>query len=179
MAVKSALLSKIERECGNINVCFQCRKCSAGCPVAHEMDLLPSQIIHAVRLGMMEQVLKSRTIWLCASCETCTTRCPQEVDIAKVMDSLRAMAVREGIKPAVPQVRAFHASALQSIRMFGRMYELGMLGMMKLRTGEYMKDKDLGMKMLKKGKMKLFPTPKNVFKINRIFSRAKKMEKTE
>ena len=63
----------------NINLCYQCRKCSAGCPIVYEMDYTPTQIIQAIRLGMKDLVLKSKTIWLCTSCETCTTRCPQDI----------------------------------------------------------------------------------------------------
>lgn len=61
----------------HVNLCYQCKKCTSGCPLVFQMDYSPSQIIYAARLGMKELVLNSNTIWLCASCETCTTRCPQ------------------------------------------------------------------------------------------------------
>jgi len=64
------------------------------------MDYKPAQIIHAIRLGLDDLVFNSKTMWLCASCETCTTRCPQEVDVAKVMDAVKIIAARRGIKPA-------------------------------------------------------------------------------
>jgi ferredoxin len=83
----------------NINSCYQCGKCTAGCPVALEMDYTPRQIIRMVQLGMKEEVLKCSTIWLCASCVTCTARCPREVDLAKIMDALRILARREGFAP--------------------------------------------------------------------------------
>ncbi|MBU2572747.1 MAG: 4Fe-4S dicluster domain-containing protein, partial [Elusimicrobia bacterium] len=90
MAGRTRFLDDIAKESGqNVNLCFQCKKCTAGCPVADEMDITPTQVIHAIRLGQNDLVLNSKTIWLCASCETCTTRCPQEVDIARVMDACR------------------------------------------------------------------------------------------
>ena len=76
----------------HVNLCYQCKKCTSGCPLVFQMDVSPSQIIYAGRLGMKELVLNSNTIWLCASCETCTTRCPQDVDIAKVMDVSQILA---------------------------------------------------------------------------------------
>ena len=100
----------------NVNMCFQCGRCAAGCPIAYAMDYAPAQLIHALRLGMEDVVFNSKTMWLCAACETCTTRCPQEVDIAKVMDAAKILAVRRGFKPAMSSVRAFHQSALANIK---------------------------------------------------------------
>ncbi len=85
----------------NVNLCYQCRKCAAGCAVSYAMDHTPAQLIHGMRLGMDDLVLNSKTMWLCASCETCTTRCPQDVDVAKVMDAVKITALHQGIKPAV------------------------------------------------------------------------------
>ncbi len=75
--------------------CYQCGKCSAGCPVAAEMDMLPNQVMRLAQLGQFAEILRSETIWVCASCATCTTRCPREVEIAAVMDGLREMALLE------------------------------------------------------------------------------------
>ncbi len=79
----------------NLMACNQCGKCSAGCPVAFAMDMLPNQVIRLAQLGQ-EEVLKSRTIWLCASCLTCASRCPKGVDLSKVMDALRLIVLRSG-----------------------------------------------------------------------------------
>jgi heterodisulfide reductase subunit C len=95
----------------DINVCYQCKKCTSGCPISYAMDYTPTQLIHAIRLGLKALVLNSTTIWLCASCETCSTRCPQDVDLAKVMDALRIMTIRAGVKPKVPEVVAFDIPA--------------------------------------------------------------------
>ena len=161
----------------DVNLCYQCKKCTSGCPVSYAMDYTPAQLMHAIRLGFKDLVLNSATIWLCASCETCTTRCPQEVDIAAVMDTLRIMAVRAGIKPKVPEVTAFNRTGLVNIRFLGRMYELGLIGMLKLATGQLTKDMDLGIKMFKKGKLKLLPSFKGSSTTRRIFAKVKEREK--
>jgi heterodisulfide reductase subunit C len=161
----------------DVNVCYQCKKCTSGCPVAYAMDYTPTQLIHAIHLGLKELVLNSATIWLCASCETCTTRCPQEVDLVKVMDALRIMAIRAGMKPKVPQVAAFYRTGLANIRFFGRMYELGLIGMLKLSTGQFTRDMGLGIKMLRKGKLKLLPSFQGSATARRIFTRVREQEK--
>ncbi|MDI7266732.1 MAG: 4Fe-4S dicluster domain-containing protein [Myxococcota bacterium] len=157
----------------DVNLCYQCRKCAAGCPVAYAMDLTPTQVIHAVRLGQRDLVLRSRTIWLCISCETCTTRCPQGVDIAKVMDAARITAVREGIEPAVPEVARFHRKAMNSIRRHGRMFELGLIMGLKMSGGGLTKDMALGMKLFGKGKLKLLPTFGKSGPVKAMMKRAK------
>ena len=85
----------------NVNLCYQCRKCAAIYPVLYAMDHTPTQLIHSMRLGMNDLVLSSKTMWLCASSETYTTRCPQDVDVAKVMDAVKITALHQGIKSAV------------------------------------------------------------------------------
>ena len=88
-------VKEISRE--DILLCYQCGMCSAGCPIAFAMDLLPNQIIQLVRLGLEEDIAKSRTIWLCASCLTCSVRCPRGLDLAKVMEALRLISLRKNI----------------------------------------------------------------------------------
>ena len=76
-------------------------KTAAGYQVSYAMDHTPAQLIHGMRLGMDDLALNSKTMWLCASCETCTTRYPQNVDVAKVMDAVKITALYQRIKPAV------------------------------------------------------------------------------
>jgi heterodisulfide reductase subunit C len=175
---QSQLAKAVMNESGqNVNLCYQCGKCAAGCPISYAMDYTPAQIIHAIRLGLDDLVFNSKTMWLCASCETCTTRCPQEVDVAKVMDAVKITAVKQGKKPTIPQVASFYRAALSNIKMCGRMYEMGMIVGLKMRTFEFFKDAGLGMKMFKKGKLKMVPSFTGALRTRKIFNRVKSIEK--
>ena len=81
----------------DIALCYQCGMCSAGCPFASAMDMLPRQIIQSVQLGLEEDIAKSKTIWLGTSCLTCSVRCPRGLDLAKVMEALRLISLRKNI----------------------------------------------------------------------------------
>jgi len=141
-----------------ISSCFQCKKCSNGCPVNFAMDIMPHKIIHMIRLGLKDEVLKSSAMWVCSSCETCTTRCPNNIDIAKLMDVLRQMATDSGFDAAQKDVPIFHSAFLSSVKKRGRIHELGMIGEYKLKTGDLMKDSRLGWEMFKRGKLKILPS---------------------
>ena len=86
----------------NLMACYQCGKCSAGCPSIDAMDIMPSQIIRLVQLGQVEKALNSKTIWLCAACQTCKVRCPRGVDLARIMESLRQVVLRENVNYVHP-----------------------------------------------------------------------------
>lgn len=91
-------IKKIEELSGqNIYACYQCGNCSAGCPVADHMDILPNQIIRLIQLGADDEVLESETIWLCAGCLQCMANCPKGVDLAKIMEALRTYLKRQGV----------------------------------------------------------------------------------
>jgi heterodisulfide reductase subunit C len=95
--VRGPFVRQVEEISGqDLLSCNQCGKCSAGCPVVAAMDLLPSQVIRMAQLGM-EDVLESNTIWICASCLTCATRCPKGVDLPRLMEALRQIALRQGV----------------------------------------------------------------------------------
>jgi heterodisulfide reductase subunit B len=161
------LARQIQEECGeNVNSCYQCKKCTAGCPVTDHVDLTPHRLLRAIQLGQKDTVLNSKAIWLCTACEACSTRCPVGLSIPRVVDALRIMAAREGIKPAVPSMPAFYTSALRGIKLFGRMYEAGLMGELYLRLAlsggldyEQLLNKDLSvaLRMLRTGKLKPLP----------------------
>lgn len=93
--LQSEFVKKVEELSGqSLLSCYQCGKCSAGCPMSFAMDLLPNQIIRLMQLGLEDDIAKANTIWLCASCITCSVRCPRGVDLARVMEALRALALR-------------------------------------------------------------------------------------
>ena len=158
----------------HVQDCYQCQKCSAGCPVAFAMDYKPNQIIQMVSLGMKERVLRCRTIWVCASCYTCSARCPNDIDIAGVMDRLRQAAGREGMEPGEKDVPIFQAAFLESIRTHGRVHELGLMARYKMKTGKFLDDFKLGWKMFLKGKLRLFPAGiRNKGEIKKFFKESK------
>lgn len=146
--------------------CFQCRKCTNGCPASFAMDLYPDEVIRLVLLGQREKVLRSRTIWVCASCETCTTRCPNGVKIAELMDCLKEMAIAEGIESPQPQITTLHQTFLSNVKRRGRVFESTLLPIYMLRSGQGIKKWEqgtlfdemiVGWKMFYKGRMPLFP----------------------
>lgn len=101
--LQSDFVKKVEEISGQtLPSCYQCGKCSAGCPMSFAMDLLPNQIIHLVRLGIEEDIAKSKTIWLCASCLTCSVRCPRGVDLSRIMEALRLITLRKNIDYVEP-----------------------------------------------------------------------------
>ncbi|MCG6911152.1 MAG: 4Fe-4S dicluster domain-containing protein [Deltaproteobacteria bacterium] len=161
----------------DVNYCYQCGKCATGCPVAYAMDLVPTQLMHAIQLGLTEVVYKSKTMWLCASCLTCSTRCPQDIDIAETMNTIKILMYRDGKEPQIPDVLKFNKSFVQNVNWFGRLYELGMVGMLKLKTGKFTEDMAMGIKMLKKDKFNLFPRFEGGRTVRKIIKRVKKQEK--
>jgi heterodisulfide reductase subunit B len=156
--ISSELAERVREETGeNVFLCYQCVKCTSGCPLAEFFDWTPNQIMRAVQLGQRDIALESKTPWLCASCQMCTTRCPQGIDVAKVMDSLIKIAREEGVEPKVPEAALFNKVFLRDVDILGRSYELGLIAEMNLRTGNLLKDMDMGLPMLAKGKVSLVP----------------------
>lgn len=141
----------------DVQACYQCGRCSAGCPIADFFDLQTMEVVRLAAYGMEEKLLESHTIWLCAACDTCATRCPNNIDITSLMDLLRALARRKGKAAAEPRIPQFHQSFLDSVKRWGRTYEIGMIAGYKLRSGDLMGDMKLGMSMFMKGKLKLLP----------------------
>ncbi len=174
----TALVQEVERRSGTrLSTCYQCHKCSTGCPIGPEMDWLSSQIMRLIHLGQEEEVLGSRAIWLCASCEACTTRCPMGIDVAAVMDTLRMMAVERKVAPPDARGQKFNRSFLASVRRHGRVFEVGMLTAYKLRSGDLLADVDKVPKMLAKGKLALLPNRSGAAKeVRQVFQRAQEEE---
>jgi heterodisulfide reductase subunit C len=168
--------------------CFQCRKCTNGCPVTFAMDIYPDEVIRMVLLGQRETVLRCGTIWVCAACETCSTRCPNEVKIAELMDCLKEMAVKKGLPCPQPRVLTLHQTFLKNIKKRGRVFESTFLPSYMLRsgrlgrnwkTGKWLDELKLGWRMFYKRRFPVFPkTVKDKKEIRTILSHPQKPKKT-
>ncbi len=102
-----AFTKEVERRSGqNITTCYQCGNCTAGCPAGIVYDRQVNQIMRGIQLGLKDEVLGSESIWYCLSCSMCSLRCPNQIDVAKVMETLRHMARQEG-HVTVPKVEKF------------------------------------------------------------------------
>ena len=159
---KEDLSFKVIQKTGvNVKECYQCGKCTAGCPVAEHMDLRPSTIMRMLQAGdstSEDEILRSKSIWLCLSCETCYSRCPMELDIPKVIDWLREKSYIEGkVHHESKDIVAFHKSFLNSIERNGRLHEMSLILDYKIHSGNLFQDVTLAPEMFYKGKLHLLP----------------------
>ncbi len=179
-----ALKAELENLTGNdYSCCYQCGKCTAGCPAGRFMDNPPALLMRLIQLGQIEQALKSDSLWWCVGCGTCTARCPQNMEIAGTLDALRSIAIREGIVSRdieKKRVDAFHKAFLDTIRKSGRLSEVALVNKYKLKTGTFMQDMDAGVKMMLNGKINPFSVitggerVERLEQIKEIFERAEK-----
>jgi len=176
--INTTFAEQIKNECGeDVYLCYQCKKCTLGCPTAYAMRYKPHQLIRAIQLGQKDLVLKDQSIWFCLSCQTCMTRCPQNLDFVKVADAARIIGKREKYKNPIPEIAAFNDSFLFLVEKFGRIYEIGLVMLIKLKTKQIMKDVAMGLPLFFKGKFGFLPHKvKNVNKVQRIFAKVKELE---
>jgi heterodisulfide reductase subunit C len=135
--------------------CYQCGKCSAGCPMGSEMALRPHDIMRLVAGGKARRAASDESIWLCLTCETCSARCPNDCDPAGVIDALREVGLETDVVDAPRRIAAFHRAFLAQIKNNGRLHEMGMVMEYKLRTGDLMKDVTNAPGMMSRGKLSL------------------------
>jgi heterodisulfide reductase subunit C2 len=159
-----------------IATCYQCQKCTNGCPASFAMDIAPHRVMRLLQLGLLDRALKSDTIWACASCQTCSTRCPNEIDIAGVMESLRRLSLAEG-KAAYKNTGIFDKEFLSSVESHGRLWELGLILRYTLKSqglGGLIKQTPLGLEMLSKGKLSILPRSAKAGETKAVFKAARK-----
>jgi heterodisulfide reductase subunit C2 len=160
-----------------LNRCYQCLTCSLGCPVLFAMEYRPDQIVRMVRLGLRREVLTSSAIWLCASCDTCLARCPNEVRIPQLMDTLRQMSLDEGLA-SERNIAVFNRIFLKSVERWGKQHELAVMLTFKVKTRDFFSDVGLGMNMMAKRKLKLgLPSGKTPDEIKRVFRKSRQAGK--
>lgn len=149
----------------NAQLCFSCGTCSGGCPAVYTMDYTPRQIMRMVELGIKDKIFKSNTIWVCAGCHTCTTRCPRGVEISKVMAALKSIALRNGYPLMEPGGPAWYNSFMEVIENYGRIFEPELMLKYNLKRTKnpiglakaLLKDAPMGLEMFRKGKLILMP----------------------
>jgi heterodisulfide reductase subunit C2 len=167
----SGLIRTVEEMAGvDFSKCYQCKKCSAGCPVANKVSSPPSEIIRKLQLGAGEELLQSDIIWTCLSCDTCYARCPNEINFAAAVDALRALAIEKGVVKVEGDIPQFNRRFLETVKDYGRSYDLKMIALYKLGSGNISGDMDKFPAMLKKGKMAVLPpSGADKAKVKRIF----------
>ena len=128
--IKDEIIGRIETLSGqDLGACYQCGKCSAGCPVVEQMDIAPSEAIRYLQLGHPDVVLNSKTIWICASCFQCASRCPKGVEFSSICDALRAIVLRKRV--STPKVDADELSRL----MISDAPQMGVVGALRKLNG--------------------------------------------
>lgn len=160
----------------SISACFGCRKCTAGCPLTFAMDIAPDALIRLVQLGARERVLSSATPWVCASCQTCLTRCPNGIELPALMDALKQLAAASGVEPPEGWRKAalMQRLFLGELKRRGRIHELALLTRYKLGAGGLAGEFGLGWKMLLRGRLRLLPPPrpKGLGEVRALFAEA-------
>jgi len=155
----------------DIEVCLECGKCSGGCSNGHIFDYTPRKIVQLVKLGFEDTLMKMDALWICLSCQLCLDRCPAGIDIPRILDYLREKARRKGITVTRPNVLLFQELMLDSIRKRGKVAEFPLMLKFNFKSGQYLKDAGLGMKMFAKGKLSLLsPGVQNKEDVRRLFT---------
>ena len=173
-----------------IEDCYQCGKCTAGCPMATEADVPIHLLMRLVQLdndASRQKALSSSFIWQCLSCETCSARCPKDCDPAGVVDALRELSLKNGLaNKSEVDILNFHRFFLNSVKNNGRVFELALLmrykidASMHLRIKTAMQDAMLGLPMYMRGKINITPgRSKNPAEIKRIFKVLEEKSKKE
>jgi len=174
--VEKTLTCEVQALSGeNIELCYHCHKCTAGCPVVESMTYGPDRILRMITLEQQDEILHSRDIWLCAGCYTCATYCPNDIDISAVMDALRQIAVARGIPAGERDALLFHRIFLGVVQRLGRSHEAAMLGLFKLlsRVPIY-KDMDSGARLFLRGKVPILPeSTRSAADVQQIFKRSR------
>ncbi len=169
---------EIQEKSGELfNLCYQCKKCTAGCPTAEFMDIKPNEIIRYLQYANRDKLLTCEAIWLCVACDTCGERCPNNIKISKIMGALRRKAIEDNVEIADKVGYAFNTSFVESIKKYGRVHEATFLLSYKLKTKDFfsnaaINDMKVGIKLFIKGKLPLLPKKiKGCNEIKKIFNK--------
>ena len=175
----SDFLKLVESSSGQkIARCYQCGKCTAGCPVSYEMDLGPRRVMRAIQLGLKDEVLNSSSIWLCVHCQMCSARCPREIDIARIMEACRLAFhdERKTRRASEKDIDLFHRLFLASMRRWGRLSEVDLAAFYNLRSGHLLANLDMVPGLLARGKL-VVPRRKGAAAVAEIMKRTEAVHK--
>lgn len=176
-----SFLSEVDRLSGQqVEACYHCHTCTAGCAVSQDMRYGPDRIIRLIELDERERALSAPDIWLCATCEVCSARCPNDIDVALVMDTLRHMSVAAGLASPAPHVTLFHRIYLKVIQLLGRSHEASMLGAYKVFSLDLFSDMDAGLALVLRGKIPIVPHRiGGVGSVQQVFAAAAEADRQE
>ena len=135
-AIGSLSVEVAARSGQNLNACYQCRRCAAGCPVGDDTGLTPDQLIRMIILDLKEEAMNNPLVWRCVACYTCGTRCPNNIHTAKITEALKHMIKEQHLEPVVPKVANFHGSFLTSISHFGRVNEMEFMAIYEMKNAK-------------------------------------------
>ena len=179
-ALKSDYLAAIENESGqNISACYQCGKCSGGCPVCADMDMTPNRVIRLIQIGVPQAIYRSSTPWQCAGCQICTSRCPIGIDVARIMDAVRVVGERTGYEPPPngARVRIFVEAFLDNVREYGRLSEAGLMSTYNVNSGRLLTNMTKVPAFLTRNKVSFKPHRiENIARLRRMFERIEQLE---
>jgi len=181
--VDPSFTEEVQKLPGGENVldCIQCGVCSGSCDARFAMDYSPMQIIKMVHLGMREQVLSSSTIWICAQCYTCATRCPRGIEIPLLMSALKNIAIKTKAAGLDETKVKFHKSFADVIKKYGRIHEVDIMFPLVSKTNpkELYQKALLGFRMWRKGKVKIRSSKiKQLDQILKIYEKTSKGEES-
>jgi heterodisulfide reductase subunit C len=147
-------------EGSKIAQCQQCGACSGSCPTGYLMDHGPREVIAAFRAGMIDEVLKGNTIWMCTSCYSCTVRCPASIKVTDLMYELKRIAIKYDLFPRDSKVPAMTKYFADSVTKHGRNHETELLMKFMLSKDPTLGPKfaGMGMKLFAAGRMPLVAT---------------------
>jgi len=163
----------------HIKRCIQCGTCTGSCPVSYAMDISPRQLIALFRAGEMETIMKSRTIWICASCYACTTRCPSGIKITDIVYALKRTAMENERKSNAPQVQLLAKLFVSNLMSYGRLHEGTLIRKyyMKTRILKLFGFIPLARKLYRTKRLALFPKRIKAYaSLSRIIAKAQELE---
>jgi heterodisulfide reductase subunit C len=134
-AASRSLVEEIQKRSGqNLQACYQCRRCAAGCPVGEETEVTPDRLIRMILVGDREAALNNLLVWKCVSCYTCGTRCPNNIQTARITETLKKMSKEAHLKPLTPRIADFHNAFMTSTGHLGRVNEIELMAIYETKT---------------------------------------------